>query len=176
MGWGGALYGHWEPCCPLTRAAIPALGPRLPAGGQAAQRRRGEPRPGAEHSVAAAGSGQSSRALRRPERSVPRAPVGIPNGLRLGFLRHLRVINLHSLQDKCCVRPAAQTPIYHHLMYIKAVSPLIAKANRNAASIKGQQQAGGDWGVGWVLGRPAFLPNLWLEALESAAGPSFRPG
>ena len=45
-------------------------------------------------------------------------------------------------------------PIYHHLIYIKALSPLIMKTNKKSASIPRQQQAESGWGAG----SPRFLP------------------
>lgn len=61
-----------------------------------------------------------------------------------------------SLQDKCSVRPAAQTPIHQHLVYIKAHSPLTAETNRKAARIAaatGGRRAGGR------PGRPSRCPR-----------------
>lgn len=52
-----------------------------------------------------------------------------------------------SLQDKWGGRPAARTPIHHHLMCIKARSPLIAKTNKKSRIDHRQQQAGGGRGA-----------------------------
>lgn len=66
-----------------------------------------------------------------------------------------------SLQDKCSARPAARTPIYHHLMCIKARSPLIVKTHKKSCIHHGQQQAGGRWGASGCRGSPlASLPAL----------------
>lgn len=73
-------------------------------------------------------------------------------------------------------------PIYHHLIYIKVLSPLIAKTNKQkAASIMEQQQAGcggcEGWGpVGskqrasrWADQRPPLHP-LWSSLAQGGNG------
>lgn len=73
-----------------------------------------------------------------------------PNRLCSIFVPPVSYQSPCSLQDKCGARPAAWTPIYHHLMYIKARSPLIAKTqkplHRSRAATGGSRGAGGCWG------------------------------
>lgn len=79
-----------------------------------------------------------------------------------------------SLQDKWGGRLAARTPIYHHLMCIKARSPLIVKTNKKAASITGsnRQEADGVQAGAGLPSSPASPPSA--EAQELGSGPCVR--
>lgn len=83
-----------------------------------------------------------------------------------------RVIHLRSLRDKCRVRPAARTPIHHHLICIKALSPLIAKTNKKSCIDHGAATRGGRRCA--ARARSPLFPNLLLFRLAETPGPSWE--
>lgn len=98
-----------------------------------------------------------------------------PTGLARCFVLPMSYQSPRSLQDKWGGRPAARTPIHHHLMCIKARSPLIAKTNKKSRIDHRQQQAGGGRGAAGCSA-PLFpsLSTLGQRPRSWGQAPAYR--
>lgn len=112
----------------------------------------------------------------QPLRVVPALPgeergrPGAPHATVAGVFNATHEISISAPSKTNAVSGRLPGPlIYHHLIYIKALTPLIAKTNKQkTASITGRQQAGGRWGA---QGVPSGPKSLGLPALAEAGYP-----